>query len=46
MPEVNIQIPDDVRAMLARATAEQLDRLLWDILCGDEEIAGDARYDA
>ncbi len=46
MPEAGQHIIEDIRAMLAKATPEQVERLLWDILttppAKDEGVCYDA----
>lgn len=46
MPEAGQHIIEDIRAMLAKATSEQLERLLWDILTTPPAKDEGLRYDA
>ncbi len=46
MPEAGTHIPADVRAMIAKATSEQLERLLWDIIVAAPAKPEDVHYDA
>ena len=46
MPEAITHIPADIRAMLAKATPLQLERLLWDILLSQPVVRSEVRHDA
>ena len=46
MPEAGQHIIEDIRAMLAKATTEQVERLLWDILTIPPARGKGVRYDA
>lgn len=46
MPEAGQHIIEDIRPMLAKATPEQVERLLWDILTTPPAKDEGVRYDA
>ncbi len=46
MSEAGTHIPAEIREMLSKARPEQLDRLLWEIVCHPPRQTEGVRYDA
>ena len=46
MPDDGTHIPADIRALLAKATPEQLEKLLWDIMMSSPKPREGVHYDA